>query len=641
MPDWTYQTVFRPLLFRMQPRAAQRMAIGSLGRLGSFWLGRRVINFMGHMVPDRDLAFELRGHKFVSRVGLGCGLDSDGVAVGGLNQFGFAFLEYGPLDSAAHADAAVEFDAEQGEIQLTAPESNPGMDWLEKLCESDDRDCMTPVLVRFSSPATLEVIQSAIERSVERVAGYVIPTTHWETVTNWIKSQDYESPPLLFLLVGSHDSPTDVANLEILTGVRIDGSLNEGNDHRNMSQSRLPATISAVAAWRAHFDENDDDAEKLIVAGGGVHEPVDSYRLVEAGADIVIVDSGMVIAGPGLAKRCNELLAQTAFRKSPAEDNADDRAARQSWFWSLLMGVSMFGGGLLALIIAMTRVVLPYDESVVGMTREQLMQVNDRLLDFMAHDRVTLAGSMLSVGVLYAGLSWFGNRLGAHWAQMSIVVSAFVGFFSFFLFLGFGYFDSFHAFVTTILFQFLLLTLYARLTRRRPPVRLDLVNDDAWRAAQWGQLLYVIQGAVLVVAGTIICKIGITQVFIKEDLEFLCTTPDKIISANPQLLSLVAHDRATFGGMLISTGITVLLASMWGFRRGHAWLWWTLLISGCLGYVCAIYIHLHVGYTSFKHLAPAYGGLIWLCVASAWCYRFLHYRVADCSSLVLHRERSE
>ena len=48
-------------------------------------------------------------------------------------------------------------------------------------------------------------------------------------------------------------------------------------------------------------------------------------------------------------------------------------------------------------------------------------------------------------------------RRGAHWAQVAVLSSAFAGFVSLFGFLGFGYFDPFHAFVSAILFQFLLL----------------------------------------------------------------------------------------------------------------------------------------------------------------------------------------
>ena len=74
----------------------------------------------------------------------------------------------------------------------------------------------------------------------------------------------------------------------------------------------------------------------------------------------------------------------------------------------------MIVGGVLAWLIAATRVVLPYDEAFIGMTRAQLHAANGRLLAFMAHDRVTLAGTMISIGVLYAGLAWGGMRRNHH-----------------------------------------------------------------------------------------------------------------------------------------------------------------------------------------------------------------------------------
>ena len=155
----------------------------------------------------------------------------------------------------------------------------------------------------------------------------------------------------------------------------------------------------------------------------------------------------------------------------------------------------MLGGGLLAMAIAATRVVLPYDEMLAGLTREEMVQLNPRLLPFMQHDRVTLAGTMLAIGVLYMTLAYWGIRRGVHWAYLAVVVSAFAGFFSFFSFLGFGYFDPFHAFVTAILFQFLLLAMHAHLPARHDLEPPGLWNDRRWQANHWGQLLFVIQGA--------------------------------------------------------------------------------------------------------------------------------------------------
>ena len=273
------------------------------------------------------------------------------------------------------------------------------------------------------------------------------------------------------------------------------------------------------------------------------------------------------------------------------------------------MGTGMLIGSVMALVIAWTRVVLPYDEQFVGMTRDRLAAVNPRLLPFLTHDRVSLAGTMVAIAALYIGLSWFGSRRGRHWAHVAIISSAAAGFASFFLFLGFGYFDPFHAFVTAILFQLLLLGVHGRLP---PPSHLPppmLVEDRDWRLGLWGQLALVVEAIGFLGAGLLIATIGATHVFVHEDLEFLGTTADALAAAGHHLVPLVAHDRATLGGMLVSIGIVLLLTALWGFRQGERWLWWTLLVAGTPGYVAAIGVHYAVGYESAFHLAPAFTGL--------------------------------
>jgi hypothetical protein len=74
----------------------------------------------------------------------------------------------------------------------------------------------------------------------------------------------------------------------------------------------------------------------------------------------------------------------------------------------------------------------------------------------------------------------------------------------------------------------------------------------------------------------------------------------------------VAHDRASFGGMLISSGIVLLLSALWGWRRGECWLWWMYLLGFGPAYAAAIGVHLAVGYTDFHHLMPATGGAVLL-----------------------------
>jgi hypothetical protein len=289
----------------------------------------------------------------------------------------------------------------------------------------------------------------------------------------------------------------------------------------------------------------------------------------------------------------------------------------------MLMGSGMLVGGVLAFVIAATKVVLPYDESFLGMPRAALPSINPHLLDFMAHDRITLAGVMIAIGVLYVGLSVFGIRSGLHWAKQTVLISAFTGFLTFFSFLGFGYLDPFHAFVTLALLQLLLFGVHARLGTYTPRVRPDTRGNFAWRLGLWGQLLLVIHGFALLAAGAAISVIGVTQVFVHEDLEFMRTTADALATADPRLVPLVAHDRATLGGMLLASGWVFLLPALWGFRRGSRWLWWSSLPAGVIAYAAAIGVHYAVGYFSLKHLLPAFGGLVLMLIGLALSYQFL------------------
>lgn len=132
--------------------------------------------------------------------------------------------------------------------------------------------------------------------------------------------------------------------------------------------------------------------------------------------------------------------------------------------------------------------------------------------------------------------------------------------------------------------------------------------------------MFVIHGAALILAGTVILTYGISVVFVPQDIAFIGMDAQSLELFDAQLKALIAHDRATFGGMLVSAGLALLLTSLWGYRRGQSWLWWVYLVVISEPYLQTLWIHHSIGYRDHFHLAPVYIGLI-LLVAGLACSR--------------------
>lgn len=629
MPDWFYRTVSRPILFRLPAPAARDFALGFMGRLARLPLGSRVIDFLGHMRADQRLGRSFLGIDFPTSVGLGPWLDTRARALPALARFGFGFLELGPvtLEGSRASRTVKRLDARQALWFDTPPDSLSLEEAAKKLAEAARP--RLPLIVRLggkhgSSPRqvsheSLRLIQElaphaqafslcALEEALKESWRPDEWRAHVRAVVEAAK-RALPSKPVLLCVAADFDPAAIYPFVEAalgagVAGLLVDGSVKAEPDGRLVGLPAREAALEQVRYLRRRFG-----TDLFIIAAGGIHEPDDALELKAAGAHLVQVDSGLVYTGPALTKRINDAFLFEATRNLPKSEKPSARVPELTWFWTTLMGAGMLFGSLLALVIAATKVVLPYDEAFVGMTREALSAINPRLLAFMAHDRISLAGTMVAIGVMYVGLSVFGIRRGLHWARQAVFISAFTGFLSFFLFLGFGYLDTFHAFVTGALLQLLLFGVHARLGTYIPEEQADLRGDRAWRLSLWGQFLLVIHGFALLAAGAAISIIGVTQVFVPEDLEFMRTTAQALVAANARLVPLIAHDRATFGGMLLSSGWVFLLPALWGFRRGHRWLWCTLLIAGLAAYSAAIGVHYTVGYMSLMHLLPALGGL--------------------------------
>ena len=590
MPDWSYRTVLRPLLLRLPAERARRIAVGSLALIGRSAVGKAFIDFLGHMRADPRLVRTHGDHTFPSPVGIGALLDPSGAALGALARFGCGFLEIGPIAGESREGADWTVSIAGRKIARAGPE--PTVSIADALVHLDARPEHTvPVFARLAD-GTDEMLVRFAGQIAGHVEGIVLP--RGGSLIGKIRAV-FQKMILVVVPTGF----SGFAELEASDGVWIVGETEQ--------------TVRTVARARAAL------TDKIIVAGGAI-DPAEARAFLEAGATLTSVDAGLALSGPGLVKRINEALL-SELPPLPLELLTLD-ASRRPWFWALMIGLAMIAGGVVAAILATTRVVLPYDEALCGISRGAFVAINPKLLPFMAHDRMSLAATMLSIGVLYSAIAWNAIRRGAHWAKSAILFSAMSGFFSFFLFLGFGYFDPFHAFITAILFQFVVLTLFAPLGPAHPPAVADWRETAAWRRGQWGQLLFIGLGVGLVSAGIVISIVGCTKVLVGTDLEFLQSTAARLLVANDRLMPLIAHDRASLGGMLISNGIVIWLAAQWGIRAGERWLWRALALAGNVAFAVAIGVHLAVGYMDWLHFAPAVAGwclwLLALCLTREW-----------------------
>lgn len=164
---------------------------------------------------------------------------------------------------------------------------------------------------------------------------------------------------------------------------------------------------------------------------------------------------------------------------------------------------------------------------------------------------------------------------------------------------------------------------------REPGLLGGLVGD--------GRSLLSLTGVALLLSGAFALFLSARREFLPHDIAFLGQSArelwavadcrvvrfmfhDRVAfdSLNPRLVPLIAHDRAGFGGGLLTIGTLI----WYGVRYApvsRAFLQ-TLLVAGTAGFGCAIGVHYVEGYTDPGHLAPAWtgAGLFYGSLALLW-----------------------
>ncbi len=277
-------------------------------------------------------------------------------------------------------------------------------------------------------------------------------------------------------------------------------------------------------------------------------------------------------------------------------------------------GLSLILCGAFALFLSITGHFLPHDVHYLGMTAADLCSIKQcRIVHFMFHDRVSFGGAIIAIGTLYLWLAMFPLRQGQAWAWWVFLISGLAGFGSFLAYLGYGYLDRWHGVATLSLLPCFVGGLVRSYRRLPKPVVLRTLFTPTvsvpWKSsAGIGRACLLFTGVGMISAGLTIMTVGMTSVFVPQDLNFLGLKPVDLNAINPRLVPLIAHDRAGFGGALCSCGLIFFFA-VWRGTPSRS-LWQALGTAGTVGFGTAIGVHPVIGYVDLVHLAPAIVGAV-------------------------------
>ncbi|MEH7387937.1 dihydroorotate dehydrogenase [Bacillus sp. JJ1521] len=592
MPDWSYHGLFKPILSRLSPYHSREFIHRGMNTIASVPGGHRLIHFLGREESSELVKKEIHGITYPNPVGLSGKIDPLLTGSNAFSNLGFGFIEIGPVAKEPTKDPTLPIvDWQKQQIQFSTNYESIGIKkTVQKLEKWKPKQ---PVWARLAGSS--EEQQELITQLEPYVATFVTSVPELRFTTN--------HPVYLSIPVGKVKDLSLDRIQSTCSGIVIDESMDIPNDHY------LGELLDSLYYLR------ENGFTLPIITVGGIYEPANALTLFDAGADLVLLSEGYVFSGPGLTKRITEALLQKRQPKPPLHP---------AWIWYWLFGLSIFIGGVIAVLFSLTTIVLPYDEQFLGMQREEIHLFNERILYFMAHDRMTLAGTMISGGIVYMALARFGVRKHLLWAKQAIDLAAILGFLGIFLFIGYGYFDWLHLIFWLILLPIYLTGFMKTRQLKGTPTSLNTRNHRVWKQSLIGQLAFITLGFSFVLGGIVISVIGITNVFVPTDLLYICMPPEMLDLFNDKLISVIAHDRAGFGSALLSVGFLVLTISLWGFQQGNKWVWWTLLIGGLPAFFAGIWIHFAIGYTTFIHLLPAYFALCLFFIGLFMTYRFLH-----------------
>ncbi|MGN1400528.1 MAG: hypothetical protein ACI4XL_03420 [Bacillus sp. (in: firmicutes)] len=376
MPDWSYHPLKQFILDNIRPKTGREWIHTSMSRIASFPGGHACIEFLGHMRPPQELQRDILQMNFCSPIGLSGLIDPHLSGLKAFHHVGFGFMEIGPITLRKHKKQNPP-ERENGRLLFSSDhEMVPLKRALRKLSAFDNR---IPLIARID-PQADQLEREAILSHLTPYADAFILTS--EQILTFSEDKKLPTARPIFVSLAADDKAIRSTIEKVwkqpgVGGILIDAPRKRADGYWQEEVNANHKLAIAVKKVKTY------DPELITITSGGVETPEDALVLMTAGADLLMLTDGYVQAGPGLPKRIHERLL-----------SGERKPFKTGWHWSLLFGLTILAGGLIAFYFALTSIILPYDELFIGLTKEELIGINPLILSFMAHDRMALAGTM-------------------------------------------------------------------------------------------------------------------------------------------------------------------------------------------------------------------------------------------------------
>ncbi len=340
-----YRQLIRPLLFKLPPETAHELTLRSLRLLRRIPLGGKVMkSIFRRKTPS--LARDLFGIHFQSPVGLAAGLDKNGEFYNELSWLGFSFIEIGSLTLEAQPGnpkpRLFRLPLDQAIINRMGINNKGIQNAIRHIQKDPPRTIIAASIAKNSASASDEEAVDDYKKAFSYMYDFVDMFTINVSCPNVHGLQNLQDvtylsdilDPILdlricydiykpILVKVSPDIPAEELDeiLKYCMQSGIDGIV-AGNTTRSRDGLKTDtATIAKIGngglsgaplfekslAMVKHI--NQFTSGRLPVIGvGGIMTPEQAQKMLDAGASLIEIYTGLIYEGPSIVKKINKYL---------------------------------------------------------------------------------------------------------------------------------------------------------------------------------------------------------------------------------------------------------------------------------------------------------------------------------------------